>query len=47
MLRGGWGLYFDSQPFDELMESWLPLTYMLNNLSRGLGTVARRAKPPP
>jgi hypothetical protein len=24
-------------PFDELMESWFPLTYMLNNLNRGLG----------
>jgi hypothetical protein len=23
--------------FDELMESWFPLTYMLNNLNRGLG----------
>ncbi len=23
--------------FDELLESWYPLTYMLNNLSRGLG----------
>lgn len=27
----------DSVPFDELMESWFPLTYMLNNLNRGLG----------
>jgi hypothetical protein len=27
----------DPEPFDELMESWFPLTYMLNNLSRGLG----------
>ncbi len=25
------------EPFDELMESWFPLTYMLNNLNRGLG----------
>jgi hypothetical protein len=24
-------------PFNELMESWFPLTYMLNNLNRGLG----------
>ena len=23
--------------FDELLDSWLPLTYMLNNLNRGLG----------
>lgn len=23
--------------FDQMMEGWLPLTYMLNNLSRGLG----------
>jgi hypothetical protein len=23
--------------FDELMDSWLPLTYLLNNLNRGLG----------
>ena len=29
----------DAEPesFDELMESWFPLTYMLNNLNRGLG----------
>jgi hypothetical protein len=27
----------DEEPFDELMASWLPLTYMLNNLNRGLG----------
>jgi hypothetical protein len=26
-----------SAPFDELMESWFPLTYVLNNLNRGLG----------
>ncbi len=25
------------EPFDDLMESWLPLTYLLNNLNRGLG----------
>ena len=25
------------EPFDDLMESWFPLTYMLNNLNRGLG----------
>ena len=24
-------------PFDRLIESWLPLTYMLNNLNRGMG----------
>jgi hypothetical protein len=24
-------------PFDRLMESWYPLTYLLNNLNRGLG----------
>ena len=23
--------------FDRLLESWFPLTYMLNNLNRGLG----------
>jgi hypothetical protein len=27
----------DPEPFAELMASWLPLTYMLNNLNRGLG----------
>ena len=27
----------DPEPFDELVESWFPLTYMLNNLNRGLG----------
>jgi hypothetical protein len=27
----------DAVPFNELMESWFPLTYMLNNLNRGLG----------
>ncbi|MDB5309046.1 MAG: hypothetical protein JWO38_3248 [Gemmataceae bacterium] len=27
----------DPESFDELMASWLPLTYMLNNLTRGLG----------
>jgi hypothetical protein len=27
----------DRQSFDDLLESWLPLTYMLNNLNRGLG----------
>lgn len=27
----------DPETFDELIESWLPLTYMLNNLNRGLG----------
>jgi len=27
----------DAVSFDELMESWFPLTYMLNNLNRGLG----------
>ena len=27
----------DPESFDELMQSWLPLTYMLNNLNRGLG----------
>jgi hypothetical protein len=29
----------DERPdtFDELLESWLPLTYVLNNLNRGLG----------
>ena len=27
----------DPEAFGELMESWLPLTYMLNNLNRGLG----------
>jgi hypothetical protein len=27
----------DPEPFDELMESWIALTYMLNNLNRGLG----------
>jgi hypothetical protein len=27
----------DPEPFEELMESWFPLTYMLNNLNRGLG----------
>jgi hypothetical protein len=26
-----------SQPFDRLYESWVPLTYVLNNLNRGLG----------
>jgi len=25
------------EPFADLMESWFPLTYMLNNLNRGLG----------
>lgn len=25
------------EPFDELIESWFPLTYLLNNLNRGLG----------
>lgn len=25
------------EPFDELMASWYPLTYLLNNLNRGLG----------
>jgi hypothetical protein len=25
------------EPFEELMDSWFPLTYMLNNLNRGLG----------
>ena len=24
-------------PFDRLIESWFPLTYVLNNLNRGLG----------
>ena len=24
-------------PFEQLVESWLPLTYVLNNLNRGLG----------
>jgi hypothetical protein len=24
-------------PFDRLIESWFPLTYLLNNLNRGLG----------
>jgi hypothetical protein len=27
----------DRASFDELMDSWLPLTYLLNNLNRGLG----------
>lgn len=27
----------DPESFEELMASWLPLTYMLNNLNRGLG----------
>ena len=27
----------EEEPFDELMASWFPLTYMLNNLNRGLG----------
>lgn len=27
----------DPSSFDELMTSWFPLTYMLNNLNRGLG----------
>ncbi len=26
-----------SAPFDRIMESWFPLTYVLNNLNRGLG----------
>lgn len=26
-----------AEPFDDLMASWFPLTYMLNNLNRGLG----------
>jgi hypothetical protein len=25
------------QSFDRLIESWFPLTYVLNNLNRGLG----------
>ena len=25
------------EPLDELMDSWVPLTYVLNNLNRGLG----------
>jgi hypothetical protein len=25
------------QPFDGLLERWMPLTFMLNNLNRGLG----------
>jgi hypothetical protein len=24
-------------PFDELIDGWFPLTYVLNNLNRGLG----------
>ena len=24
-------------PFDRLIDSWFPVTYMLNNLNRGLG----------
>ncbi len=24
-------------PFNRLIESWLPLTYVLNNLNRGMG----------
>lgn len=27
----------DEEPFDDLMASWFPLTYMLNTLNRGLG----------
>ena len=27
----------EGESFDELMASWFPLTYMLNNLNRGLG----------
>ncbi len=27
----------DATPFDKLMASWYPLTYVLNNLNRGLG----------
>jgi hypothetical protein len=27
----------DSVPFDKMMRSWFPLTYMLNNLNRGMG----------
>jgi hypothetical protein len=26
-----------SESFDQLIESWFPLTYVLNNLNRGLG----------
>ena len=26
-----------TQPFEKLIDSWLPLTYVLNNLNRGLG----------
>ncbi len=26
-----------SESFDDLIESWFPLTYVLNNLNRGLG----------
>ncbi len=24
-------------PFDDLLEGWFPITYLLNNLNRGLG----------
>ena len=27
----------DWESFDKLMKSWFPLTYVLNNLNRGLG----------
>jgi hypothetical protein len=27
----------DSVPFHRMMRSWFPLTYMLNNLNRGMG----------
>jgi hypothetical protein len=26
-----------SQPFDKIIESWFPITYVLNNLNRGMG----------
>ena len=30
-------LHTQHERFDQMLESWLPLTYILNNLSRGLG----------
>jgi hypothetical protein len=30
-------LHTQHERFDQMVDSWLPLTYILNNLSRGLG----------
>jgi len=30
---------FEDAPFDRLIDSWYPVTYVLNNLTRGMGVV--------